>query len=338
MRRAGNLFERLIEPGNLVLAYLKARRGKSAKSEVREYGENLAAELSTLRRRLIDGLIGIGVYRFFKVRDPKERDICAAPFRERVLHHALMNVCESVLERSAIADSYACRKGKGSHAAVERAQSFARRNAWFLKLDIAKFFDSVDHAILEAQLARVIKDRRILALFGRILESYETAPGKGIPIGNLTSQHFANFHLGHLDRFVKETLRRPAYLRYMDDFVVFGGSREELRGVLLRVRDYLRDALRLSLHPAVLINRTACGFDFLGFRVFPGRIRLSRRSRRRFAEKLRRCEHLHVADALSEAALARHVEPLVAFTRHADAGALRKSLIRCIQESECEDR
>jgi hypothetical protein len=134
-----------------------------------------------------------------------------------VLHHALMNVCEPVLERAAIFDSFACRKGKGRLAAIERAQVYAGRHGWFLKMDVRKYFDSVPHRTLEGLLARKFKDPAVLALFGAILASYETTPGRGLPIGNLTSQHFANFYLGRLDRFVKEVLQCLAYVRYSGD-------------------------------------------------------------------------------------------------------------------------
>ncbi len=145
-----------------------------------------------------------------------------------MLHHALTLVCEPVFERLLIADTFACRRGKGREAAVERAKQFARRYPWFLKLDIRKYFNSIDHERLLWLLGRKFKDRRLLDLFGRIIASYEVTPGRGVPIGSLTSQHFANFYLAGLDRFVKEGLRAGGYVRYMDDFVVWDENRTRL--------------------------------------------------------------------------------------------------------------
>ena len=224
MKRAGHFIESIAEPANLRLAFWKAAKGKRAKADCRAFQAKLDTNLSTLRAQLLAGRVPVGEYHTFTIQDPKERTICAAAFCERVLHHALMNVCEPVLERAAIFDSYAGRKGKGQLAAVRRAESYARHYGWFLKMDIRKYFDSVDQCVLLELLARKSKDAAVQRMFGQILASYETAPGRGLPIGNLTSQHFANFYLDPLDRFVKERLRCRAYVRYMDDFVVWGAA------------------------------------------------------------------------------------------------------------------
>jgi retron-type reverse transcriptase len=227
----GQLLAAIADPGNLRLAFWKASKGKRAKADCRAFQESLDTNLGALRAELLAGQVRVGNYHYFTIHDPKERTICAAQFRERVLHHALMNVCEPVLERAAVFDSYACRRGKGQLAAVRRAESYARRYGWFLKLDVRKYFDSVDHTVLRRLLRQKFKDAVVLALFDQVLASYQTAPGSGLPIGNLTSQHFANFYLAPLDRFIKEHLRRGAYVRYMDDFVVWGESGTDLRGV-----------------------------------------------------------------------------------------------------------
>ena len=240
--------------------------------------------------------------------------ICAASFRERVLHHALMNVCEPVLERAAIFDSYACRKGKGQLAAVRRAEGYARQYGWFLKMDIRKYFDSVDKEVMLALLARKFKDAAVLDLFAQILASYETAPGRGLPIGNLTSQHFANVYLAPLDRFIKERLGRRAYVRYMDDFVVWGQSGVELRAVQREVAAFLAAELRLDLKANVAVNNTASGMDFLGYRIFPRELRLARRSKLRFARKFRRYERAWAEGRWSERQLQQRMQALVAFT------------------------
>lgn len=218
MRRVGNLYERIADPENLRLAFWKACRGRRDRAEVRQYAAHLDENLAHLRQDLLREAVAVGRYRFFTVRDPKDRLICAASFPERVLHHAVMNLCEPVLERYAIPDSFACRKGKGLHSAVRRAQFFSRRFPWYLKVDVKRYFDSVDHATLLALLERRFKDPRLLRLFGALLGTYETAPGKGLPIGNLISQHCANLYLGPLDHWVKETLRVRGYVRYAGEW------------------------------------------------------------------------------------------------------------------------
>ena len=181
----------------------------------------------------------VGNYHQFTIHDPKERLITAPCFRERVLHHAIFNLCEPILERHLIADTFACRVGKGWLVALERAQRFAGRHRFFLKLDIRKYFDSIAHAILLARLGRLFKDRRLLHLFERIIESYSTPPGRGVPIGSLTSQHFGNFYLASLDRWVKERLRVRGYVRYMDDFALWADTSCALKIHLSEVGNFL---------------------------------------------------------------------------------------------------
>ena len=218
-----------------------------------------------------------GPYRPFKVYDPKERTISVAPFYDRVAHHALMNVCEPVFERYAIFDTYACRTGKGSHAAVRRARHFARRFPWFLKLDITRYYANIDHCLMPAALVRLFKDPVLLRTFEHLLNSFSgpVRPGAGIPVGNLTSQHFANHFLGALDHWVKEDLHVPGYVRYMDDFVLWARHKAELVATLREVRGFVRDRLNLEIRDDVLLNRSDRGLPFLGYRVFPKRILLA---------------------------------------------------------------
>lgn len=327
MKRAGNLYPLIAEPDNLRLAFLKAVRGKRGKNEVRAYGARLDENLLLLREQLLTQRPDVGHYSFFTVYDPKERVICAASFPERVLHHAVMNVCEPVLERYAIHDSYACRTGKGMHAAVRRAQEFSRMHPWYLKLDVRKYFDSIDHATMRRLLSRRIKDSDLLTLFGRILSTYETTPGRGLPIGNLVSQHLANFYLGHLDHWVKETLRVRGYVRYMDDFVLWEETKDPLQIHLRAIRGFLSSELGLELKENVQINRCARGLPFLGYRVFPGHLDLGPRARQRFARRLRGYEAEWMDGAWSEADLARHMEALLSYVRFADTVALRRRIV-----------
>ena len=314
MKRHGQLLARIAEPANLRLAFWKAAKGKRAKPDCRAFQHGIDANLAELHGQLLSGHVPVGDYRTFIVHDPKERTICAAAFRERVLHHALMNVCEPVLERAAIFDSYACRKGKGQRAAVRRAESYARQHDWFLKMDVRKYFDSINQRVLLALLARKFKDAAVLDVFEKILASYETKPGCGLPIGNLTSQHFANFYLAPLDRFLKEHLGCRAYVRYMDDFVVWGDSGAELRAVWREVEAFMTAELRLTLKPNVAVNKTAFGMDFLGYRIFPRELRLARRSKLRFASKFRRYEQAWAEGRWTEWQLQQRMQALLAFT------------------------
>jgi hypothetical protein len=329
MKRVGNLYPAISETANLHCAFWEAAKGKSDRREVIAFRADFAANIEKLRRQIVLHRPEIGGYRFFHVRDPKRRLICAAAFPERVLHHAIMNICEPVLETYAIHDSYACRPGKGSRLAVARVQEFAKThaNGWFLKLDIAKYFDTIDHQVLLAQLARRFKDRELFLLFQKLLAVYCTEPGRGLPIGNLVSQHLANFYLGQLDHWLKEERRIKPYLRYMDDFVLFAAGHDRLREELDKVRAFVEGVLRLRLNANVQLNRCTSGIPFLGYRVFPGGIRLSARSKKRFREKFRIYEKMWLAGRWSEDDLARRMEPLIDFTRPAEASGLRSNVI-----------
>lgn len=287
MRRAANLYPAIAEHENLLLAFHRARRGKQDRSAVQSFAADLDANIEALRAELLAENVHLHGYRFFMVRDPKPRRIAAPAFRDRVLHHAIVQIVEPELERIAVHDSYACRRGKGLHRAIARAQHFCRRHPFYLQLDVRKFFDSIDHAVLHRLFARRFKDHALLALFARILDSYSTGLGKGLPIGSLCSQHFANFYLAPLDHFVKQTLRVPGYTRYMDDFVLFADERDELLRARQAVATFLRDELRLSCKHAGVLDRTAAGLGFLGLLVRPSHVRLLGKTKRRVRRKLK---------------------------------------------------
>lgn len=205
MRRAANLFERIPEQENLRLAFQKAARGRRGQEVVRDFASRLDQRIAAMSVAIRDGTLPVGRFQQFLIHDPKQRVITAPCFEERVLHHAIMNVCEPLMDRWLIDDTFACRTGKGREAAIHRARRFTRDAAWFLKLDVRKYFDSVSHGNLVDFLRRRFKDRRLLELLTRIITSYRGGVGIGLPIGSLTSQHFANFYLGWMDRFVKES-------------------------------------------------------------------------------------------------------------------------------------
>lgn len=327
MRRAGNLMASIADPANLELAFWKASKGKSGDPAVVAFRERLAENLTALRSGILDGTVEVGRHHLFVIHDPKRRTICAAEFPERVLHHAMMNVCEPVFEKKQIDDTFACRKGKGQTAAIARASMFARRYGWYLKLDVRKYFDTVDHEVLRGLLRKTFKDKPLLDLFDRIIDSYCTEPGKGIPIGNLTSQHMANLYLDGLDRFVKERLRAAGYARYMDDFVLWADDKSTLVGWTREIETYAATVLKLALKPAQ-INRVSVGMPFLGCRLYPSGLKLDQRGRRRFKAKLTRLEWDFDRGVISEKDMQIRCNALVAFTQANGGVGFRTNWLR----------
>jgi len=326
MKRANNLLARVAEPDNLRLAAWKAAKGKRHSQEVMEWSARMDDNLLALREQILSGRVVVGDYRYFKVFEPKERQICASAFREQVLHHALMNICHEYFERAQVFDSYASRKGKGTYAALERAKFYTRKYDWYLKLDVRKFFESIYHEVLTEQLMSMFKDGALVGVFEQIIHSYEASLGRGLPIGNLTSQYFANHYLTSLDRFIKETLRISAYVRYMDDLVFWHSEKRTLLETLPSVRDFVHTELRCDLKPEA-INRSRSGLPFLGYHIFPHHVRLLQKSKQRFILKMRRIEDGYQSGDWDEAKCQRRVLPLIAFTGHADAKKLRESIL-----------
>ena len=271
MKRENNLISLIAEPDNLRLAFWKARKAKDGKMEVAAYRKSLDENLLALRNELLSGNVQVGQYHYFTIYDPKERKICAATFRERVLHHALMNVCHANFEKYQIFDSYASRIGKGSYAALERASVFQKQYKWFLKLDVRKYFDSIDYAKLKTMLAKRYKDKALLHIFFQIIDSYQTNSDKGLPIGNLTSQYFANHYLALADHHIKEKLQVSAYVRYMDDMVIWSNDKNMLLKIGNEFQSFIESELSLSLKPFCL-NSTDRGLPFLGYLLYPDNI------------------------------------------------------------------
>lgn len=315
MRRAKGLFDKIGTRDNLRAAFFRACKGKRAAREPRQFAAALEENLARMGVEIRSGTIQLGRYRQFVIHDPKERVITAPCFKERVLHHAIMNVCEPVFERRLISDTFACRRGKGRIAALDRARCFARRHPYFVKMDIRKYFDSILHQRLLLQLQGVFKDEGLLRLFAAIIDGFRGEVGQGLPIGSLTSQHFANFYLGAQDRFVKEALHARGYVRYMDDMTLWSDSAGELRAWLDRCHEFVGEKLGLALKADPRVERTRHGMDFLGCRVFGRYMTLNRRSRRRFLGKLTQIEIGMQAGAVSALEAQRQATALVAFTR-----------------------
>lgn len=330
MKRVGHLFEHIVTFENLLSAAHKAFRGnKKYKGRAATFYVHLEQELLRLEQELRSGTYRPGPYRPFVIYEPKQRNIAAVDFRDRVVHHAICNLLEPLLDRGMIFDSYACRKGKGTHAAVKRAQQFARHFQYFLKCDIKRYFESLDHEVLKQILARKLKDRALLHLLSLIINHSVPGnePGKGIPIGALTSQWFANLYLSELDHFLKERLQITGYLRYMDDFLCFGPDKATLREWLLAIRSFVTNRLLVELkEDALRLAPVSQGIPFLGFRVFPGLIRLDRTHLVRFRRKITQREQAYERGEIDEETLIRSVSSMIAHISHANTSNMRKAL------------
>jgi len=353
--RASGLWPRLTSFANLLLAHRKARRGKRGRPEVAAFEYDLEANLLSLQRELLARTYAPGPYRAFTIREPKARLISAAPYRDRVVHHALMSVLEPVVDARLAHDCYACRRGKGSHSALDRYTQYARRFPYVWHGDIRKFFPSLDHEILKGLLARMVKDSAVLWLAGRIIDASNPLeevqawfPGdnlftplerrRGLPIGNLTSQWFANLYLGPFDLYVKQALGAPGYVRCCDDFCLFGERKAVLAGWMLACADFLARRLRLELNPKRRqIVPVACGITFLGLRVFPEHRRIAAAGLARSVRRLKGRVHREGL-SLDRKGRIPVALPWIAHVAHADTWGLRGRVLRRLPARERRDR
>jgi RNA-directed DNA polymerase len=342
MKSYKNLYPQVYDFGNLLAAYRAARRGKRDKLQVFAFEFAYEDELLRLQEELAAQTYSPGPYTSFYITDPKRRLISAAPFRDRVVHHALCQVIEPIFERRFIYDSYANRLGKGTYRALDRCQEFSRRYRFVLQGDIEQFFASIDHSILHGLLARPIADARCMWLIDRILDSgagihiddyhmrwfrgdnlFAARRPRGLPIGNLTSQFWANVLLNELDQFVKRELRCPAYVRYVDDFLLFGDEKQQLWAWKDAVSEFL-NTLRLMLHPAKsVVYPVRSGIPFLGFRLWPAHRRLKRANVRAFVRRLRQQRQAYARGELPFDDMNSSVQSWVAHASHGDTYRLR---------------
>jgi hypothetical protein len=338
------MYEQLCSWSNLLLAYRRASKGKRGLSSVAAFEYRLEDNLLQLQNELREQTYRPGPYTSFYIHEPKRRLISAAPFRDRVVHHALCQLIEPQFERGFINYSFANRVGKGTHRALNRCQQLARRFAYVLQGDIEQFFPAIDHAILRQTLAKKIADERGLWLVDQILDSgqgvlveaYEmrwfpsddlwaALRPRGLPIGNLTSQFWANCYLHDLDNFVTRGLGCRGYLRYVDDFALFSDDKAELwrwRAALIK----RLERLRLTIHPVAQPRLVTEGIPFLGFVVFPHRRHLKRRKGIYYRRKLRRLLAGYYQGEISVAEIAASVQGWVNHVRYGNTVGLRKAI------------
>ncbi len=349
MKRFGHLYEQIYSFDNLLQAFYKARQGKRKKPNVVAFEANLEWELLRLQSELKNRTYHPGGYRTFLIHDPRKRMISAAPFRDRVVHHALCNIIEPIFEPTLIADTYANRRGKGVHLAIHRCQSCLRRHQFLLKADVKKYFPSIDHVILKNQIARKIKCPATLQLIDLIIDNSNPqeqvldyfqqddlfAPlqrKKGLPMGNLTSQFFANLYLSPFDHFVKEVLRIPGYVRYVDDFVLFHLEKAALREAKCAIEQFLATQLRLVLHERkTFIAPTKDGVTFLGQRIFTTHRRLKRDNVQRFKKRLEQRLDGYLDGAIPRDTFELQLNSWLGHARQADTWRLRKKILRYLR-------
>jgi len=303
MKTAKNLYHRIVLFENLLDAAKKAAKGKRERRYVLEFFEKLEDNIFQLQEELRNLTYKPGNYTTFSIYEPKKRMISAAPFRDRVVHHALINIIGPILEKSFIYDNYANRKGKGTHLAIRRYQRYLRTFTYVLKCDIKKYFPTIDHIVLKQMIRKKIGDKPTLWLVDLIIDSSNVQEfvcdyfpddslfspldrRKGLPIGNLTSQYFANFYLDRLDHFIKETLGCKGYVRFVDDFVLFSNSKRALWHWLRRIERFL-EKLRLKLNPnRIMLYPAKVGTAFLGQMIFKSHRRLCNKNVRKFYKRL----------------------------------------------------
>ena len=330
---------------NLRKAYRKARKGKGAKWYVREFDTNLEKNLLQLQKELLNMTYEPKPLKQFTIRDPKTRVISASNFRDRVVHHALCNIIEPIFEKTFICDSYANRKDKGAHAAMKRFDYFKRKvshngrllpNAidgnqvygYVLKADIKRYFDSVNHKIMIRIISRKIKDEKILWLIRKILNNHNCKiSGKGMPIGNLTSQFFANVYLNELDYFVKHKMKSKYYIRYVDDFVTLHKDKEFLEKCKIQMDEFLLNCLGLELHKQKSkIRPLSNGTNFLGFRVFYYHKLLKKSNIKLVKNRLHELRAMHKEGQITKEELNRRMDGWFAYAIHGNTYKLRRNL------------
>ncbi len=341
-----NLFDKIASFSALLEASNRAAKGKSKKCNVAAFLVNQEHEVLKLEHELQSGEYCPGAYRKMEIFDPKRRTVSAAPFRDRVVHHALYAACGARFENGFIYDSYANRKGKGSHRAVARYERFRNRFRYVLHCDIYRYFPAIDHEVLKQDLRHRIGCLRTLELIDQIIDASNPQeavnlyfPGddlftpwerrRGIPIGNLTSQFFANVYLDGLDHYCKEVLRAKGYIRYVDDFVLFHNDRDELEKWRRAISRYL-EYRRLRLHPnKTFIASTDETATFLGFVLLPNGVRrLPEANVRRFRQRLRKMQAGCRNNLLSCADVKQRVRAWIAHAEHANTWRLRRAIFR----------
>lgn len=329
-------YHKLISIESLFQAWDEFKKGKRKKSDVQLFERDLEDNLFDLHYQLKSKTYRHGSYQEFYVNDPKRRHIHKASVADRIVHHLLYKYLYKMLDKTFIYDSYSCRLNKGTHKVVKRLEYFARRasenytrDCFALKCDIKKFFANVDHEILINLLRAKVSDRNIIWLLEQVISSFssEDDQKKGIPLGNLTSQIFANIYLNELDKFIKHKLKIKYYLRYADDFMIIASDKNFLLPCIDTSQQFLRDNLLLELHPKkITIRKLSWGIDFLGYIVLPYHILPRTKTKRRMFKKIDTRAREYYKGAIDKFSLDQTLASYAGYLSHANGYELTGKL------------
>lgn len=315
---------------NILKAYNKARKCKRYRKEVMRFTDRKEEKLERVRMDIKNLTHEPSEYRYFKVYEPKERQIMALPFYDRVVQHAIVNILEPIFNKRFIEHSYACRKGKGMHAASDTLykwlydwDKYHDEPLYAIKADIHQYFRSINHEVLKREIRRVIKDESTLVLVERIIDHNGNMPdGTGIPVGNLTSQLFANIYLNKLDQFIKHELGAKYYIRYMDDFIILSPDKAQLKEWLEKIEEFINNELRLELNPKTTILCNKNGIDFVGYKHRATHRKVRPDSVKRMKKKIKK----YKAGKITKEQLQKSVTSWTGHAAHADSYHLREKI------------
>ncbi len=338
---SNTIFEKICSEENLLLAFQNARKGKTLKLYVIVFEKNLKNNLKQIRRELLDYTYRPKPLATFILRDPKTRKISKSDFRDRIVHHALIQVIEPIFDKTFIYDSYANRIGKGTLKAVGRFDFFKRkvsknntRTCYILKADIRHYFETISHDILISLIKKKIRDKSTINLINTILKNYKNHNyDRGMPLGNLTSQFFANVYLNEFDHFVKHKLKAKHYIRYVDDFVILNESKKLLENYKLNIENFLRKNLSLNLHPdKSKVIKLQNGANFLGFRIFYYHKLLLKRNVNKFDRRLNKLKILYNKQNISRSKIIEIFLGWISYVTNADTYKYKRKIIKRFNE------
>lgn len=339
----------LVSPENLFVAFDEFKRGKRKKEDVMFFEKNLEENVFELAEQLLSKTYMHGSYTTFAICDPKYRVISKASVRDRVVHHVLFSHLYEIFDKTFIFHSYSSRLTKGTHIGVQnfhkkmrKASINFKKTCYALKCDIRKFFASINHTVLMELLSKKVGDPDVLWLIANIIESYSNAPDTGIPIGNVTSQLFANVYLNQLDRFIKHDLHVEYYFRYADDFVLLDQNKDYLQKLIDSIGTFLQKELKLRLHPQkVFIRKLKQGIDFLGYVCFPYCRTIRTKTKKRMFKKFNQRKDELLAGQRTDESFNQTLQSYLGLLKHANGRRLTKRLenlagIKSLQEEEIE--
>lgn len=335
-----HIFRQIISLENLLKAWREFRRGKTNKKDVQQFEFFLEANLFKIHQDLKKKRYQPQPYQSFYICDPKSRHIHKASVRDRVIHQAVFRVLYPIFDKSFIADSYSCRFGKGTHRGVKKLENFVRKisrnfyqSVFALKIDVKKFFHHIDHQILFTVIQEKIKDQSALWLIKKIIESFESESSRGLPLGNVTSQLFANIYLDKLDQFIKHDLRENYYLRYCDDLIILSSDRNHCFKIIQLIRKFLLDKLKLEIHQdKLLIRKLSQGIDFLGYVVLPHYQLVRTNTKKRIFRKINNRLEEYNSGATNQNSFNQTLQSYLGVLSHAKTYKLRQKIYSSLSE------